>query len=59
MRLEPFLCDIEDLNKGNVDLSNMYKRQIISPFDLKFEMRDIIEVNGVDDNVMSNLMNIS
>jgi len=31
--------------KGNVKLSDIYKRQIISPFDFLFEKLDIIEIN--------------
>lgn len=40
---KPFFCDINDLNNGT-SLQNIYKRQLICPFNLYINMTDMIEV---------------
>lgn len=41
--LQPFLCDIADLNKPGLQLELLHRRQIIVPFNLKFESHDMIQ----------------
>ena len=40
---KPFFCDIKDLTEGGVPLKDIYKRQMISPFNLYLNQTDVIE----------------
>ena len=37
-------CVINDLNEGGISLQHIYKRQVISPFNLFYNQNDIIEL---------------
>jgi len=41
--LQPFFCDIKDLYEGGLSMTTLSKRQMIYPFNMKFESVDIIE----------------
>lgn len=41
---QPFFCDIKDLDEGGIQLKHIYKRQMISPFNLFWMQNDMIEV---------------
>jgi len=43
---QPFFCDIKDLVEGGISLNHIYKRQMITPFNLYFNQNDIIELNA-------------
>lgn len=41
---KPFFCDIKDLTEGGNSLKDIYKRQMISPFNLYYNQTDMLEV---------------
>jgi hypothetical protein len=41
--LQPFFCDIKDLYEGGLSLTTLSKRQMIYPFNMKYESVDMIE----------------
>lgn len=41
---KPFFCDIKDLTEGGIPLEHIYKRQMITPFNLYYNQTDMIEV---------------
>ena len=41
--LQPFFCDIKDLYEGGLSMTTLSKRQMIYPFNMKYESVDIIE----------------
>ena len=38
------MCDIKDLDEGGIELKHIYKRQIISPFNLFWMQNDMLEI---------------
>jgi len=43
--LQPFLCDIEDLNKPDMAMHKLHNRAIILPFGIRYEQNDMIACN--------------
>jgi hypothetical protein len=41
---KPFFCDIKDLTEGGIPLEHIYKRQMITPFNLYHNQTGMIEV---------------
>ena len=41
--LQPFFCDIKDLYEGGLSMTTLSKRQMIYPFNMKYESVDMIE----------------
>lgn len=41
---KPFFCDIKDLTEGGIPLKHIYKRQMITPFNLYYNQTDMVEV---------------
>jgi hypothetical protein len=42
---KPFFCDMKDLVEGN-SLNDIYKRQMISPFNLYYNWTEVVEANS-------------
>ena len=40
---QPFFCDLKDLNDGGIPLKHIYKRQMISPFNLFYNSNAMIQ----------------